>query len=156
MIPPLLLCIALFIDAVSSVHYVFDLSWINAAPDGFNRPVIGVNGTWPPPTIEANVGEEITVVVYNNLGNATTALHWHGIHQTSGLRGIMDGAGGVSQCPIPSGSNFTYSFVANHPGSFWYRKFKFMFIGMDTRLTFVRLSRVLSVSRRATSTNDHP
>ncbi|RDI83024.1 hypothetical protein Vi05172_g6809 [Venturia inaequalis] len=116
----LLLSLSLFFDSVSSAHYIFDLFWINAAVDGVSRSVIGVNGKWPPPTIEADVGEEITVVVYNNLGNATTALHWHGIHQKSERRGLMDGAGGVSQCPIPPGSNFTYSFVVHHPGSFWY------------------------------------
>lgn len=132
----LLLSFPLFFDAAFSAHYVFDLTWINAAPDGFNRPVIGVNGKWPPPTIEATTNEEITVVVYNNLGNATTAIHWHGIHQTSGQRGIMDGAGGVTQCPIPLGSNFTYSFVVNRPGSYWYRKFKSTYIEMGIMLTF--------------------
>ncbi|TID17902.1 putative urea active transporter 1 [Venturia nashicola] len=120
MISFLLLSFGLLFNVVSSAYYEFDLYWINAAPGGITRPVIGINGEWPPPTIEADVGEEITVVVHNNLGNATTAIHWHGIHQTSGLRGIMDGAGAVTQCPISPGSTFTYSFAANHPGSFWY------------------------------------
>jgi iron transport multicopper oxidase len=62
--------------------YRWDITWVaNVAPDGFQRPVIGVNGKWPPPVLQAEVGERIIVVVSNKLGNQTTSLHWHGIRQ---------------------------------------------------------------------------
>lgn len=62
--------------------YQWDITWVaNVAPDGFQRPVIGVNGKWPPPVLHAEVGERIIVVVSNKLGNQTTSLHWHGIRQ---------------------------------------------------------------------------
>jgi iron transport multicopper oxidase len=32
----------------------------------------------------------------------------------------MDGPVGVTQCPIPPGSSYTYKFTANPAGSFWY------------------------------------
>lgn len=55
---------------------------VNAAPDGYNRPVIGINGQWPLPKVEANVGDTIVVTATNKLGNETTSLHWHGMFQT--------------------------------------------------------------------------
>lgn len=65
-----------------AVFLNWNITWVNdAAPDGFNRPVIGVNGKWPPPVLEAQKGEQVTIVVWNKLGNQTTSLHWHGIRQ---------------------------------------------------------------------------
>lgn len=40
-----------------------------------------------------------------------TALHWHGILQKASQ--YMDGVPGVSQCPIPPGGSFTYTFLAD-------------------------------------------
>ncbi|TLD18889.1 putative exopolygalacturonase X [Venturia nashicola] len=102
-----------------AVFLNWNITWVNdAAPDGVNRPVIGVNGKWPPPILEAQVGEQVTIVVWNKLGNQSTSLHWHGIRQFQ--TNSMDGATGVTQCPIPPDSSFTYSFVASEAGTFWY------------------------------------
>ena len=57
----------------------WDIGWVTAAPDGYTRPVIGINGEWPPPVLEADVGDTITVNVRNSLGNETTGIHWHGM-----------------------------------------------------------------------------
>ena len=84
-----------------SKFYYWEATWVRAAPDGFSRPVIGINGKWPPPTIEAEIGETITVTLFNKLGNQSTSLHWHGIRQFG--TGAMDGAVGTTQCPIPPG-----------------------------------------------------
>ena len=91
------------------VTYDWDVTWVNAAPDGFARPVIGINGQWPCPKIEANVGDTIVVKVTNKFGNETTGLHFHGINQAS--TNEMDGPSGVTQCPVPPGSSITYSFL---------------------------------------------
>jgi iron transport multicopper oxidase len=118
--------------------YQWDITWVDAAPDGFNRPVIGINGKWPPPVLEATVGEKITVVVTNKLANETTTIHWHGIQQLQS--NVMDGLSGVTQCAIPPGEFlhnlyqvfflsyqhpidgiFTYSFTLTEPGTYWYR-----------------------------------
>lgn len=40
----------------------------------------------------------------------------------------MDGVPGVTQCPIPPGGTFTYSFVADLYGSSWYHSH---YSGMD-------------------------
>jgi iron transport multicopper oxidase len=92
-----------------TVKYDWDIEWVTAAPDGFSRPVIGINGAWPCPPIEATVGDTVVVRVNNKLGNESTGLHFHGINQKGS--NIMDGATGVTQCPIPPGSTFTYTFT---------------------------------------------
>lgn len=68
--------------------------------------------------MEADVGDTIVIHTTNNLGNETTGIHWHGQFQVGSNN--MDGPVGVTQCAIPPGSSFTYSFVANPAGSFWY------------------------------------
>ncbi|KAF2431844.1 ferroxidase [Tothia fuscella] len=117
MLRSLFLSLGLARLALCATHN-WDVTWVNAAPDGFNRPVIGINGKWPPPTLEATVGEELTVVVHNKLGNETTSVHWHGLRHFQ--KGTMDGPAGVTQCPIPPGGKFTYQFTVDEPGTYWY------------------------------------
>ncbi|KAJ5451547.1 Multicopper oxidase type 2 [Penicillium cf. griseofulvum] len=100
------------------VYLKWNVTWVNAAPDGFERPVIGINGQWPCPQIDVNLGDQLIVDVYNGLGNESTAIHWHGIHQYGS--GVMDGAVGVTQCPIAPGSHMQYHFDVNQTGTYWY------------------------------------
>ena len=91
------------------VTYNFNLTWVTRNPDAaFDRPVIGINNQWPIPTIEATVGDTIVVNVENHLGNRTGSLHFHGMYQHG--TNHMDGAGHVTQCPIPVGGKFKYEF----------------------------------------------
>ena len=106
-----------------TVTYDWDVAWVNAAPDGFSRPVIGINGHWPCPVMEATVGDQVVVNLNNQLGNETTGLHFHGLSQKGSTE--MDGPSQVSQCPVPPGSSFTYSFTVSFflqsPGKdMWY------------------------------------
>ncbi|KAI0164430.1 putative ferroxidase [Hypoxylon sp. FL1284] len=101
-----------------SVGYEWNITWVSASPDGFERPVIGINGAWPCPIIEADVGDVITVNVTNLLGNETTGIHFHGITQLN--TNSMDGSVGVSQCPLPPDYTVGYTFVANRAGTYWY------------------------------------
>lgn len=94
-----------------TVTYNWSIGWVTKAPDGFSRPVIGINGAWPCPPIEASVGDQIVVNVVNKLGNETTGLHFHGITQKG--TNFMDGPTSATQCPIPPGASFTYSFKAS-------------------------------------------
>ncbi|KAI9734044.1 MAG: hypothetical protein M1818_006982 [Claussenomyces sp. TS43310] len=102
----------------ATVTYNWDVTWVSAAPDGFTRPVIGINGQFPCPPIEATVGDQVVVNLNNQLGNQTTSLHWHGISQKG--TGEMDGPSGVTQCPIPPGASMTYTFIVDTPGTYWY------------------------------------
>ena len=118
MFPSLKTCLAAAVVActavaqAATVSYDFDVGWVVANPDGvFERQTIGVNGQWPIPPITANVGDRVVVNVKNSLQNQTTSLHFHGIYQNGTAN--MDGATGVSQCPIPPGATFTYDFTVN-------------------------------------------
>ncbi|KAI2745867.1 CAZyme family AA1 [Penicillium roqueforti] len=104
--------------AAKDVYLKWDITWVNAAPDGFERPVIGINGQWPCPQIDVNLGDQLIVDVYNRLGNESTAIHWHGMRQHGS--GVMDGAVGVTQCPIAPGAHMQYHFDVNQTGTYWY------------------------------------
>ncbi|KPI42463.1 Iron transport multicopper oxidase FET3 [Cyphellophora attinorum] len=107
------------IVAAETRTYDFDIGWVRRNPDGQQeRSVVGINGQWPIPRIEANVGDVVVVNAKNSLGNRTDSIHFHGLYQNGTTH--MDGAGSVSQCPIPSGSTFTYNFTVDQPGTYWY------------------------------------
>ncbi len=102
----------------ATVVYTWDVTWVWANPDGqFWRPVIGINGTWPCPTMEATVGDTVVVNLHNSLGNQSTGLHFHGINQVQTPE--MDGPSGATQCPLPPDSTVKYQFVVDNPGTFW-------------------------------------
>ncbi|KAH8672006.1 Cupredoxin [Tricladium varicosporioides] len=101
-------------------RYDFTISRGKKAPDGYQKDVLLINGQFPGPLIEANWGDTIQVTVHNKITGPGegTALHWHGILQKTSQ--WFDGVPGVSQCPIPPGGSFTYSFLADLYGTSWY------------------------------------
>ncbi|GAP88601.1 putative multicopper oxidase [Rosellinia necatrix] len=111
--------ISLRLATAAMVTYDFNIGWVTANPDGaFDRPTIGINGQWPIPQIQADVGDNIIIHVTNQLGNQSTSLHFHGLFMNGTAH--MDGPAQVSQCSIPPGSSFTYNFTINQPGTYWY------------------------------------
>lgn len=99
--------------------YVFNITRGLAAPDGYNKSMILVNGQTPGPLIEANVGDTIRVIVNNLMLNESTTIHWHGIDQRDTV--WMDGVFGITQCGIPPEETFTYQFdIIDQRGTFWY------------------------------------
>ena len=96
-------------------YYDFNVSRQSVAPDGVTKDGLVINGAFPGPTIEANWGDWIQVVVHNNLGDEGTSMHWHGLLQTA--TPWFDGVPAVQQCPIAPGSSFTYRFKADLYGT---------------------------------------
>jgi iron transport multicopper oxidase len=47
-----------------TVTYNWSIDFVQAAPDSFTRQVIGINGKWPLPPIEADVGDQVVVNVF--------------------------------------------------------------------------------------------
>ncbi|KAL3866697.1 hypothetical protein ACJMK2_043978 [Sinanodonta woodiana] len=96
-----------------------DLSEVITA-DGWENPrlVTVFNGTMPGPPIIVYEGQTVVVHVKNSLKSEATTLHWHGLHQRG--RPWMDGVPFVTQCPILPGQTFTYEFLAEPTGTFWY------------------------------------
>ncbi|GIJ89445.1 multicopper oxidase abr1 [Aspergillus pseudoviridinutans] len=104
--------------AAKDIHLDWNITWVWAAPDGFGRPMIGINDEWPCPIVNADLGDRLIVDVHNGLGNQSTGIHWHGFHQY--MTGTMDGSNQVTQCALPPGSSMRYEFEVNQTGTYWY------------------------------------
>ncbi|KAK7210791.1 hypothetical protein V2G26_017969 [Clonostachys chloroleuca] len=116
LVPGQLVCL---LAQAATVSYDFNIGWVTVNPDGgFDRTAIGINGQWPIPRIDANVGDNIVINVHNQLGNQSTSLHFHGLFMNGTVH--MDGPSQVTQCPIPPGGSFTYNFTIEQPGTYWY------------------------------------
>ncbi|KAK0940342.1 laccase, multicopper oxidase, benzenediol:oxygen oxidorectuctase [Friedmanniomyces endolithicus] len=101
-----------------TVSYDWTIMNTTAAPDGYSRPVMLINGQYPGPRIEANWGDMISVTVTNNLADNGTSIHWHGVRQYH--NNGQDGVPGVTECPLAPGQTKTYTFQATQYGSSWY------------------------------------
>ena len=74
----------------------WNVTYTTANPDGAHeRTVIGVNGRWPPPTIDLDLGDRLVLTVNNQLDDAVTGLHAHGLFQNG--TNYYDGPVGVVQ-----------------------------------------------------------
>ncbi len=141
----------LFAAHAAIVTYDWNITWVTASPDGFARPVIGINGQWPLPQLTATVGDRVIINAHNHLGNRTTTLHFHGLYQNGSTH--MDGSASVSQCAIPAGSSFTYDFNVRKVSLF--REGRLSVIDHSSRHLLVPCSRCWPISRRLTRTSDH-
>jgi len=73
------------------------------------------NGTVPGPELRVKTGDRVIVTLVNHLPGATS-IHWHGII----VPNAMDGVAGITQDAVKPGGTFTYEFVANEAGTYWY------------------------------------
>jgi FtsP/CotA-like multicopper oxidase with cupredoxin domain len=83
---------------------------------GRSIPGFSVNGTSPGPEIRARQGQLIEVHLRNESVADGVTLHWHGVD----VPNAMDGVAGVTQDAVPVGGEFTYRFIANEVGTYWY------------------------------------
>lgn len=75
-----------------------------------------LNGTSPGPVIRAGQDQLIQVRLINESVPDGITLHWHGVD----VPNAADGVAGVTQDAVPVGGEFTYRFVAQQAGTFWY------------------------------------
>jgi manganese oxidase len=75
----------------------------------------GYNGSAPGPTIQANQGDRVRIVVDNHLPEPTS-MHWHGFD----IPFAMDGGPGLSQDAISPGGHFVYEFTLQQEGTYFY------------------------------------
>jgi len=89
-------------------------------PDGVKKAVYLVNELFPGPTIECRPGDRLVFHVTNTLASEGVSIHWHGLE----MRGAnqMDGAVGITQCPVSPGETFIYDSVVGNEnvGTFWW------------------------------------
>lgn len=73
------------------------------------------NSQIPGPRLRVTEGDRVRINVTNNLPEPTT-VHWHGLV----VPNAMDGPADVTQEPIPPGETFTYEFVTEQRGTYFY------------------------------------
>lgn len=73
------------------------------------------NGTLPGPELRVREGDVVRVILTNSLPEPTT-IHWHGVP----VRFAMDGVPALTQPAVRPGERFTYEFVADVPGTYWF------------------------------------
>ncbi|MBA2391424.1 MAG: multicopper oxidase family protein [Ktedonobacteraceae bacterium] len=73
------------------------------------------NGTSPGPTLHVRQGDLVVVHLINKLP-VSTAIHWHGIR----VPNSADGVAGLTQDAVKPGQSYTYRFVAQDAGTYWY------------------------------------
>ncbi|KAJ1034863.1 hypothetical protein NDA18_000471 [Ustilago nuda] len=93
------------------------LTQVLANPAGATKQMRLVNGLYPGPLIEANIGDRIIVHVENKMPVPTT-IHWHGQYQRGSNE--MDGSAGITECGIAPGTTFTYNWTVQQSGSYWW------------------------------------
>ncbi|RYR68898.1 hypothetical protein Ahy_A03g015397 isoform A [Arachis hypogaea] len=99
------------------VFYDWTVSYIGASPLGVKQKVIGINGQFPGPILNATTNWNVVVNVKNDL-DEPLLLTWNGVQHRK--NSWQDGVSGTS-CPIPAGWNWTYQFqVKDQIGSFFY------------------------------------
>jgi FtsP/CotA-like multicopper oxidase with cupredoxin domain len=75
-----------------------------------------LNGSSPGPTLRAVEGDLVEVRLTNAGIDDGITLHWHGID----VPNAMDGVAGVTQDATLPGETFSYRFVADQVGTYWY------------------------------------
>lgn len=68
------------------------------------------------PELRVSEGEVVEVALANRDIDDGVTLHWHGYDVPNG----EDGVAGVTQDAVAPGERFTYRFVADTPGTYWY------------------------------------
>ena len=102
------------VDGVKEFHLIAELVKSELMP---GRPIEawGFNGSVPGPTIEANEGDRLRVILENRLPEMT-AIHWHGFEVPM----EQDGSVGLGQDPTPPGGRHVYEFTLNQHGTLFY------------------------------------
>lgn len=101
-----------------TVKYNLDITNETGSPDGFERPMLLINGQYPGPAIVADWGDDLEITVTSDLQTNGTGIHWHGIRQLGSNQ--EDGVNGITECPIVPGESRTYRFKATQHGTSWY------------------------------------
>ncbi|UKS27996.1 multicopper oxidase family protein [Paenibacillus sp. HWE-109] len=74
------------------------------------------NGSSPGPELRVTEGDRVVVTLHNKDIEDGVTIHWHGI----AVPCSQDGIAGVTQDAVPPGGQFTYTFIATTPGTYWY------------------------------------
>ncbi|KAI2814148.1 hypothetical protein CBS115989_8772 [Aspergillus niger] len=99
------------------VEYNLTLTWEDLEVAGITRKAVLINGQFPGPPLRLKQGDNVEVMVTNNMPFSTT-IHFHGIRQQG--TPWSDGVPGLTQLPIGPGSQFLYAWKADDYGTYIY------------------------------------
>ncbi|KAL3718490.1 hypothetical protein ACJRO7_003598 [Eucalyptus globulus] len=99
-------------------HFKWEVGYVFRSPDCVERPVMGINGQFPGPTIRAKAGDTLHVELTNKLTTEGVVIHWHGIRQFG--TPWADGTASISQCVINPEETFVYRFKVDKAGTYFY------------------------------------
>ncbi|HEY3134088.1 MAG TPA: DUF4396 domain-containing protein [Gemmatimonadaceae bacterium] len=74
-----------------------------------------INRQVPGPRLELTEGDHVRINFTNHLPEPAT-MHWHGLI----VPNRMDGPGYITQVPVPPGGRYTYEYVVQQAGTFFY------------------------------------
>ncbi len=103
------------------VSYTFTAAYQQANVAGHRQRVYTINGSSPGPTVFAEQGDLVRVVLKNRNIPAGTTIHWHGMDIPNG----EDGVAGVTQNAVLPGKQFVYRFRATNAGTYWYHSHQY-------------------------------
>jgi FtsP/CotA-like multicopper oxidase with cupredoxin domain len=103
------------------VSYTLKAAFERTSVAGHRQRVYTLNGASPGPTIFAEQGDLVRVVLRNRNIAAGTTIHWHGVDVPNG----EDGVAGVTQNAVLPGHRFTYRFRAKRAGTYWYHSHQY-------------------------------
>uniref|UniRef100_A0A914C4Z8 Uncharacterized protein n=2 Tax=Acrobeloides nanus TaxID=290746 RepID=A0A914C4Z8_9BILA len=86
--------------------------------NGLHHRLISINGKIPGDTIVVPLGAEVIMRVKNRLNTESVTIHVHGVNKQN--LWYTDGVGLLQQCPIFVGSDYSYRFIADTPGTHFY------------------------------------
>ncbi|GIP23352.1 metallo-oxidoreductase [Paenibacillus sp. J22TS3] len=84
--------------------------------NGKNIEAWTFNDMSPGPELRVTEGDRIVITLYNKDIEDGVTIHWHGITVPCS----QDGIAGVTQDAVHPGEQFTYTFIATNPGTYWY------------------------------------
>lgn len=101
------------------IRHTFVIEYFSGSPDGvYKENILGINGKFPGPLIEAQIGDTLQVDVVNRIQDRqNVSIHWHGIHQKE--TPWNDGPPYITQCPLAFSQTQRYSFTLKQAGTFW-------------------------------------
>src|SRR5262249_28219058 len=86
-------------------------------PDGAQAvPAVVAGGHLPGPDVRVREGDTLRILVENQLADAPTSIHWHGMLVPAAMDGVPD----VSNVPIAPGRTYVYEYPIRQSGTYWY------------------------------------
>ena len=87
------------------------------------------NGTVPGEMLRVTEGDFVRIELKNELEVPVT-IHWHGVI----LPNRMDGVPGLTQDAVQPGETFTYEYIAEDAGTYWYHSHQHSSLQVDKGL----------------------